>query len=243
MSWPSSSCLISVIAGDRSAPAGAEPVGVRNAARHGALRPLPCFLPGSSTRTGRSERVHRRSSRALRGEPICQTLGVSACEYHQRASGQRSERQLEDERLIALIPRCTRPTTSATARSASGGSRGRQGEDVGRDRVARLMRHEGIRGAQRRRQPWRTTHADPAARKRPDLVKRQAHREPAQRAVALDAARSLRSPLIGRGVMQGTLPRLHDSLNGLRGSYVSATPLWPSALRYQFKARHSDSHT
>ena len=46
----------------------------------------------------------------------------------------------------------------------------RQGERVGRDHVARLMRQEGIRGAKRRGRPWQTTIADPAAHKRPDLV-------------------------------------------------------------------------
>ena len=48
----------------------------------------------------------------------------------------------------------------------------RHGEQVGRDQVARLMRQEGIKGAKRRGKPWRTTIADPAAQKRPDLVKR-----------------------------------------------------------------------
>jgi putative transposase len=43
---------------------------------------------------------------------------------------------------------------------------------VGRDRVARLMRAAGIRGAKRRETPWRTTIGDPAAPKRPDLVQR-----------------------------------------------------------------------
>ena len=36
-------------------------------------------------------------------EPICQALGVSASAYYQRASGERSERAVEDERLVALI--------------------------------------------------------------------------------------------------------------------------------------------
>jgi hypothetical protein len=45
----------------------------------------------------------------------------------------------------------------------------RQGEQVGRDHVARLMRQEGIKGAKRRGKPWRTTIADPSAQKRPDL--------------------------------------------------------------------------
>ncbi|MGO9956263.1 MAG: IS3 family transposase, partial [Solirubrobacteraceae bacterium] len=50
----------------------------------------------------------------------------------------------------------------------------RQGEQVGRDHVARLMRQEGIRApngaASRGKQ---TTIADPSAQERPDLVKRE----------------------------------------------------------------------
>ena len=45
------------------------------------------------------------------------------------------------------------------------------GLDVGRDQVARLMRQHGIRGANRARKRF-TTHADPAAVRAPDLVRR-----------------------------------------------------------------------
>lgn len=45
------------------------------------------------------------------------------------------------------------------------------GLDVGRDQVARLMREHGIRGASRAKNRF-TTHADPAAVRAPDLVKR-----------------------------------------------------------------------
>ena len=48
----------------------------------------------------------------------------------------------------------------------------RAGHDVGRDQVARLMRAAGICGA-RRGKRVRTTKADPAATRHPDLVKRQ----------------------------------------------------------------------
>jgi transposase InsO family protein len=48
----------------------------------------------------------------------------------------------------------------------------RAGEQVGRDRVKRLMRVHGIQGAKRRGKPWRTTKPDSAARRRPDLVQR-----------------------------------------------------------------------
>jgi len=47
----------------------------------------------------------------------------------------------------------------------------RAGYDVGRDQVARLMRHAGIRGATRAKKRF-TTKADPAAVRAPDLVKR-----------------------------------------------------------------------
>ena len=46
-------------------------------------------------------------------------------------------------------------------------------QDVGRDRVKRLMRAHGIQGAKRRGKPWRTTVADPDAARRPDLVCRE----------------------------------------------------------------------
>ena len=38
-------------------------------------------------------------------EPICRTLGVSASAYYQRASGERSARAVEDERLLVEIRR------------------------------------------------------------------------------------------------------------------------------------------
>src|SRR4029077_6486998 len=47
----------------------------------------------------------------------------------------------------------------------------RDGHDVGRDQVARLMRAAGIAGA-RRGKRVRTTKPDPAAPRHPDLVKR-----------------------------------------------------------------------
>ena len=36
-------------------------------------------------------------------EPICEALGVSASAYYQRASGERSARAVEDERLLGVI--------------------------------------------------------------------------------------------------------------------------------------------
>ena len=36
-------------------------------------------------------------------EPVCRTLDVSASAYYKRASGQRCDRALEDERLLGRI--------------------------------------------------------------------------------------------------------------------------------------------
>jgi transposase InsO family protein len=105
-------------------------------------------------------------------EPICRILGVSASAYYQRATGERSDRVIEDERLLRLIE-----VTHATNYSAYGYRKmakalGRAGETCGRDRIKRLMRQAGIQGAKRRGKPWRTTISDPGALRPPDLVER-----------------------------------------------------------------------
>jgi hypothetical protein len=106
-------------------------------------------------------------------EPICRTLGVSASAYYQRASGQRSARVVQDERLLEVIELVHERNYGAYGYRKTWLALRRAGhEDVGRDRVKRLMRTHGIQGAKRRGKPWRTTVADPAAQRPPDLVDR-----------------------------------------------------------------------
>jgi putative transposase len=105
-------------------------------------------------------------------EPICQTLDVSVSAYYQRASGERCQRAVEDERLLALIRAVHEANYECYGQERVWWELKRRGVDVGRDRVARLMRQEGLRGAKRRGKPWRTTRADPEAQQRPDLVER-----------------------------------------------------------------------
>ena len=82
-------------------------------------------------------------------EPICETLGVSASAYYRRATGQRSARVVEDERLLGVI------TELHAANYYAYGSRRmwkallRSGERVGRSRVERLMRQNPAHPAQR----------------------------------------------------------------------------------------------
>ena len=67
------------------------------------LQSVRVFSPRSSTSTGRSERVHRCVSCRFGVEPICSVLGVSASVYYQRKTAARSQRVVEDERLLVLI--------------------------------------------------------------------------------------------------------------------------------------------
>jgi putative transposase len=105
-------------------------------------------------------------------EPICRVLDVSASAYYQRASGERSARAVEDERLLGVIGELHAANYYAYGYRRMWKALGRAGETVGRDRVKRLMRAHGIQGAKRRGKPWRTTKPDPAAHRSPDLVQR-----------------------------------------------------------------------
>jgi putative transposase len=105
-------------------------------------------------------------------EPICTALGVSVSAYYQRASGRRSARAVEDERLLARIRELHAANYYAYGYRRMWKALRRAGEQVPRCRVQRLMRSNGIVGAKRRGKPWRTTRPDLQAARRPDLVQR-----------------------------------------------------------------------
>jgi putative transposase len=105
-------------------------------------------------------------------EPICRTLGVSASAYYQRASGERSARAIEDERLLEVIRATHRRNYAAYGYRKMWKALQRAGETGPRCRVQRLMAAHGIVGAKRRGKPWRTTKPDPAATRPRDLVER-----------------------------------------------------------------------
>jgi putative transposase len=106
-------------------------------------------------------------------EPICRTLDVSASAYYYRASGERSQRVIEDERLLGVIKTTHEANYFAYGYRKMWLALVRAGETVGRDHVKRLMRAEGIQGAKRRGKPSRTTIADPAAARSPDVFSRR----------------------------------------------------------------------
>jgi putative transposase len=106
-------------------------------------------------------------------EPVCSTLDVSASAYYQRRTGERSDRVIEDERLLAVIKETHAANYCAYGYRRTWIALTRAGEqDLPRCRVQRLMREAGIQGAKRRGKPWRTTRPDPGALRAPDLVNR-----------------------------------------------------------------------
>jgi putative transposase len=105
-------------------------------------------------------------------EPICRVLDVSASAYYQRKTGKRSQRVVDDERMLALIRELHLANYEAYGSRRMWKALGRAGHQVGRDRVARLMRRAGIQGAKRRAKQWKTTTPD-VSQRRPDLVQRR----------------------------------------------------------------------
>jgi putative transposase len=103
-------------------------------------------------------------------EPMCETLDVSASGYYQRATGERSDRSVEDERLTGRIREVHEANYECYGYRRTHAQLVREGEAAGRDQVARLMASHGIQGAKRRGKPWRTTIADPSAQRASDLV-------------------------------------------------------------------------
>ncbi len=67
------------------------------------LKAASVFLRPSSTQTCRGERVIDQYRERFGVEPICETLDVSASAYYERASGQRSPRRVEDQRLVGRV--------------------------------------------------------------------------------------------------------------------------------------------
>jgi transposase InsO family protein len=79
---------------------------------------------------------------------------------------------VEDERLLTAIREVHAANYYAYGYRRMWKALGRAGEEVGRDRVKRLMKINAIQGAKRRGKPWRTTTPDAAAHRPPDLVQR-----------------------------------------------------------------------
>jgi putative transposase len=105
-------------------------------------------------------------------EPICRALQVAPSSYYAARSRPPSARAVGDAELAPKILKVFNDNYRVYGARKLWKQLRREGELVGRDRVARLMRTLGIAGAVRGK-PRRTTIPDPAAARAPDLVNRQ----------------------------------------------------------------------
>jgi transposase InsO family protein len=104
-------------------------------------------------------------------EPICEVLEIAPTTYWSAKNRPPSPRKIRDAELGPRIEALWAKNYSVYGRRKLAKAARKAGLDVGRDQVARLMRANGIRGASREKRRF-TTHADPAAVRAPDLVKR-----------------------------------------------------------------------
>ena len=104
-------------------------------------------------------------------EPICQTLEIAPTTYWSAKTRPACPRKIRDAEMGPKIEAIWVKNYSVYGRRKLAKAARRAGLDIGRDQVARLMRDHGIRGASREKKRF-TTHADPAAVRAPDLVKR-----------------------------------------------------------------------
>ncbi|MGH3032904.1 MAG: IS3 family transposase, partial [Gaiellaceae bacterium] len=105
-------------------------------------------------------------------EPVCRVLGVPASTYYARRSREPSRRELRDRELVGEIQAARAGYRRVYGVRKTWKELRRRDVEVGRDRVARLMRREGLEGV-RRGQTKRTTIPDEAALERArDLLQR-----------------------------------------------------------------------
>ena len=105
-------------------------------------------------------------------EPIRRVLEVPVSTYYARRSREPSRRELRDRELIAEIHAARGGYRRVYGVRKTWKELRRRGVEVGRDRVARLMRAEGLEGVRRGRKK-RTTIPDEAALERArDLLQR-----------------------------------------------------------------------
>ena len=106
-------------------------------------------------------------------EPICRVLEVSESAYYRRRCASPSTRSRDDAVLVGAIRLVYQRNWYAYGARRVWLALKRDGVPVGRDRVRRLMRQEGLAGAKRRGKPWRTTISDPTRPRPADLVERR----------------------------------------------------------------------
>jgi putative transposase len=102
---------------------------------------------------------------------MCRVLGVSPSGYYAWRARPPSARARANQKLLERIRAIHTVSNKTYGVPRIHAELQDEGERVGRNRISRLMRREGLVGVTRRRK-WRTTTRDSDARPAPDLVQR-----------------------------------------------------------------------
>jgi putative transposase len=105
-------------------------------------------------------------------EPICRAVGVPVSTYYARRSRKPSRRAVEDRALVAEIYAARDGYRSVYGVRKTWKELRRRDVDVGRDRVARLMRRKGLEGVQRGKKRRTTIPGEAALEQARDLLQR-----------------------------------------------------------------------
>jgi putative transposase len=106
-------------------------------------------------------------------EPICRTLGFAPSTYYAARGRPPSARALADRQLVAQIHDARSGYRAVYGARKTWRELSRRGVQVGRDRVGRLMRAQGLEGIRRGVRHRTTTPAEAAADRARDLVDRR----------------------------------------------------------------------
>lgn len=105
-------------------------------------------------------------------EPICRVLEVPVSTFYARRSRVPSRRELRDRELIAEIHEARSGYRHVYGVRKTWKELRRRGVEVGRDRVGRLMRQEGLEGVRRGKKQRTTVANEQAAERARDLIQR-----------------------------------------------------------------------
>jgi putative transposase len=139
-------------------------------------------------------------------EPICAAIGVPVSTYYARRSRKPCRRALEDRTLVAEIYAARAGYRSVYGVRKTWKQLRRQGVEVGRDRVARLMRQEGLEGVRRGKKRRTTIPAERTLERARDLVQRNFSATRSNEKWVADIERH--EALLNRAVVKGHRLRL-----------------------------------
>ena len=105
-------------------------------------------------------------------EPVLRVLGVAVSTYYARRARRPCCRQLRDRELIGEIQAARAGYRRVCGVRKTWKELRRRGVEVGRDRVARLMRREGLEGVRRGKKKRTTIPGEAALERARDLVQR-----------------------------------------------------------------------